>query len=88
MLDGRREAHATVGRLVEGELKGAEEPSRAWDGDGDEPEFSEDLLPALTGDALFAPELVKELGQLDIAVGRQLDGLADGVDEPDRKSVV
>ena len=35
VLDGRSEAHAAVGRLVEGELKGAEEACRARDGDGD-----------------------------------------------------
>ena len=33
-------------------------------------------------DALLAPELLKDLGQFDLAVGRQLDSLADSINEP------
>ena len=47
--------HPAVGRLVEGELQGAEEACRAPDGNGDEAELAENLLPAFTGDPLLAP---------------------------------
>ena len=57
VLDGRGEAHSAVGRLVEGELQGAEKAGGARDGDGYNAQFAEDLFPALASDALLASEI-------------------------------
>ena len=63
-------------------MEGAEEAGRSRDGDRDESEFSKDLLPAFAGDPCGGCEFTEDLSQLHLAVGRKLDGLADGVDEP------
>ena len=54
----------------------------ALDGGGDEPEFSEDSLKFLVGDSAGVGQVCEDSGQLELAVGRQLDSLPDRVDNP------
>ncbi len=82
MVHSASEAHATVGGLVERQLEGTEQAGGARDGHGDEAKLADDLFPAFAGHPLLTTELVEELGEFDLAVSREFDGLADGVDEP------
>jgi hypothetical protein len=68
--------------LVVGPLERAEEAAGSGDGEGDEPQFAKQLLPALEADATCLGEVSEDGGQFRMAVGRQLQGLAHGVEDP------
>ena len=57
-------------------------PADPFDGGGDKPEFSKNSLEFLVGDPAGVGQVCEDLGQLELAVGRELDGLSDCVDDP------
>ena len=67
---------------LERQLEGAEEAGGAGDSNRDEAELAQDLLPAFASDPGRGGELMEDLGELDLAMGRELDRLSQGVDEP------
>ena len=74
------DAHPLPLGFLQSQLEGAEEAGKARGGHRDEPKLPQDLLPALVRDPGGVGELVEELGQLDLAVWGEFDGLADGVE--------
>lgn len=68
--------------FVRGELQGAEQAGGAGDGHGDEAEPAQEAGPLFSADSLHSHELVEDQSQGLLAVGRQLDGLSNGVDYP------
>ena len=79
---GAVDVYSVAARLLQGKLQGAEEAGGAWDSDRDEPEFPQDLLPPLVADAAEARELGEDPSELQLAMSRELDGLAQGVQDP------
>ncbi len=75
--DGRGVVRQVDERGVPGVMSRAHEVNL-----GQEAKLADDLFPAFAGDPLLATEFVEELGEFDLAVSREFDGLADGVDEP------
>ena len=63
--------HSVALGPFEGQLEGAEEAGQSRDGDGDKPQLPQDLLPTLASDPRIGGELMEDLGELDLAVGRE-----------------
>ena len=79
---GAVDAYSVAARLLQGKLQGAEEASGAGDSDRDEPEFPQDLLPPFVADAPLPPQLFEDLGQSELAVRRELQGLPECINDP------
>jgi hypothetical protein len=63
-------------------LEGAEKAPTAGDSQDHAAQFAKNLLPGLKGDAFAAAKVVENGTQTDVAMGRQLQGLLGGIDEP------
>ena len=76
------DADTIVFGAVQRQLECTEEPGGSFDGGRDKPEFTENSLELLVGDSVGVGQVCEDLGELELAVGRQLDSLPDRVDDP------
>jgi hypothetical protein len=75
-------AHTVSLRERERQLQGAEQASGSRNGNGDEAQLAEDLLPSAMADSTSSRQFLEDLGQGQLSVTRELDGLADRVYDP------
>ncbi len=76
------DADASVRGPLEGQLERTKQASRARDGLRDKSKLSEDTLPLLGRDARCSGKRGEDLGKGQFPVGRELQGLAKGVNDP------
>ena len=84
------DANAVGVAVSEGSLecpKQASRGCRARHGCADKPEFAKDALPMLAADAAPSRQVGEDGVELLFAVGRKLEGLAEGVDDPAKKNL-
>ena len=63
-----------------------EKPAAAWESELHAAEFAQEALPLLEGNASTAVEVVKDGKEAGGAMGRQVDGLGQGIDVPAQES--
>ena len=87
MAQGAGDSNSSTGGAVESHHEGPEKASGPRYGLGDEAELPQDALPAFPRHSFGDSKIGEDLGQSELTMGRQLQGLADEVDRPARNDL-